>query len=158
VIVTAPLAFAVLVAVVAQFLVGYNTSLMNAPEGVVFPGHTTAEWSLAVSAFAVGGPLGAVIGGLLANKLGRRGALLYDAKIFLIGGLLLTFAPNIYWLIPARFIIGIASGFATVLVPIYLGELAPPTLRGTLGTMTQFSMVIGILASDIFAYPLATPK
>ena len=37
-IVTAPLAFAVLIAVIAQFLVGYNTSLMNAPEAVVFPG------------------------------------------------------------------------------------------------------------------------
>ena len=38
VIVTAPMAFAVLIAVIAQFLVGYNTSLMNAPEAVVFPG------------------------------------------------------------------------------------------------------------------------
>lgn len=155
---TAPLFFAVLIAVIAEFLVGYNTSLMNAPEAVVFPGHTTAEWSLAVSAFAVGGPGGAILGGILANKKGRRGALLIDAFIFLFGGLMLCFAPSIYWLIPARFVIGIASGFASVLVPIYLGELAPPTLRGTLGTLTQFSMVIGILASDVLAYPLATPR
>ena len=46
---------------------------MNAPAAVVFPGHTTLEWSLAVSAFAVGGPGGAVLGGYLANKKGRRG-------------------------------------------------------------------------------------
>lgn len=156
VIVTAPLAFAVLIAVISQFLVGYNTSLMNAPEAVVFPGHTTAEWSLAVSAFAIGGPGGAIIGGILANKKGRRGALLINAFIFLFGGLVLAGAPSILWLIPARFIIGLASGFASVLVPIYLGELAPPTLRGTLGTLTQFSLVIGILVSDLLAYPLAT--
>lgn len=46
--------------------------------------------------------------------------------------------------------------FASVVVPIYLGELAPPTLRGTLGTMTQFAMVIGILASNLMAFPFAT--
>lgn len=43
-------------------------------------------------------------------------------------------------------------------MPIYLGELAPPTLRGTLGTMTQFALVIGILASNLLAFPLATPS
>uniref|UniRef100_I2CP18 Hexose transporter 1 n=1 Tax=Nannochloropsis gaditana (strain CCMP526) TaxID=1093141 RepID=I2CP18_NANGC len=158
VIVTAPLAFAVFIAVIAEFLVGYNTSLMNAPEAVVFPGHTTAEWSLAVSAFAIGGPGGAILGGILANKRGRRGALLINALIFLVGGIILAGAPSIFWLIPARFIIGLASGFASVLVPIYLGELAPPTLRGTLGTLTQFSLVTGILVSDVLAYPLATAQ
>jgi MFS transporter, SP family, solute carrier family 2 (facilitated glucose transporter), member 3 len=44
-----------------------------------------------------------------------------------------------------------------VVVPVYLGEIAPPTLRGTLGTLTQFAMVIGILATDLLAFPLATP-
>lgn len=43
-----------------------------------------------------------------------------------------------------------------MVVPIYLGELAPPTLRGTLGTLTQFALVIGILASNLLAFPLAT--
>ena len=63
---------AVLVAIISQFLVGYNTAVMNAPAAVVFPGHSTTEWSFAVSAFAIGGPFGAMIGGLLANKRGRR--------------------------------------------------------------------------------------
>ena len=43
---------------------------MNAPEFVVFPGHTTIEWSLAVSAFAIGGPGGSLMGGFLANRKG----------------------------------------------------------------------------------------
>ena len=71
-VVTAPLLMAVLVAIVAQFLNGYNTSVMNAPEAVVFPGHTTLEWSLAVSSFAIGAPLGSIVGGVVANKYGRR--------------------------------------------------------------------------------------
>jgi hypothetical protein len=62
VIFTFPLIMAVLVAAIAQFLVGYNTGVMNAPASVVFPGHTTLEWSFDVSAFAVGGPFGAILG------------------------------------------------------------------------------------------------
>ena len=90
IVLTFPLLMAVLVAVMAQFLVGYNTGVINAPSKVVFPSHTTMEWSLAVSAFAIGGPrntwyyplhcglnnnsVGAMIGGDLANDRGRRGS------------------------------------------------------------------------------------
>jgi hypothetical protein len=55
---TLPLLAAVVLSMISQFLVGYNTSVMNAPQNVVFPQHTTIEWSLAVSAFAIGGPFG----------------------------------------------------------------------------------------------------
>lgn len=146
---------AVSVAVISQFLVGYNTSIMNAPSSMVFPGHSTLNWSLAVSAFAIGGPFGSIIGGLLANKRGRRGAMIINHYVFLVGGIIFTLALNIYWLIIARFIIGFASGVAMVVVPVYLGEIAPPTLRGTLGTCTQFAIVIGILASNLVALPLS---
>lgn len=66
-------------------------------------------------------------------------------------------AQDILTIILARFIIGFASGYFTVLVPIYLGEMAPPSLRGTLGTLTQFAAVIGILFADLVAFPFATP-
>ena len=59
-----------------------------------------------------------------------------------MGGLLQTFAWNMSVLIVSRFVIGVASGFSSVVVPCYLGELAPPTLRGTLGTVTQFWCVV----------------
>jgi hypothetical protein len=65
--VTTPLVFAIIVAVGSQFLVGYNTGVMNAPEKVVFPGHSTALWSFAVAAFAIGGPFGAIVGGKRAD-------------------------------------------------------------------------------------------
>mmetsp|Transcript_21556 Transcript_21556/g.53291 ORF Transcript_21556/g.53291 Transcript_21556/m.53291 type:complete len:645 (+) Transcript_21556:83-2017(+) len=155
-VVTTPLVFAIIVAAASQFLVGYNTGVMNAPEKVVFPGHSTALWSLAVAAFAVGGPFGAIVGGKMADQRGRRGALLLDTWTFMLGGFLQTIAPDMYTIIIARFIIGFASGYSSVLVPIYLGELAPPTLRGLLGTLTQFALVIGILFADLLAFPFAT--
>jgi SP family facilitated glucose transporter-like MFS transporter 3 len=155
-VVTTPLVFAIIVAAANQFLVGYNTGVMNAPEKVIFPGHSTGMWAIAVAAFAVGGPLGAVIGGKMADSRGRRGALLIDTWTFMLGGLLQTFAPDMYTIILSRFIIGFASGFSSVLVPIYLGELAPPSLRGMLGTLTQFAMVIGILVANLLSFPFAT--
>ena len=45
--------------------------------------------------------------------------------------------------------------FSSVVVPIYLGELAPPALRGTLGTTTQLALVIGILASNLVTFSLS---
>jgi len=150
------LLMAVIVAVISQFLVGYNTSVLNAPETVIFPGHSTLSWSLAVSAFAVGGPVGSIAGGYLANLRGRKGAMFINSWIYLAGGVVMTLARDMLWLVVARFVIGFASGVAMVVVPVYLGEIAPPTLRGTLGTCTQFAIVIGILVSNVLAFPLAT--
>eukprot|EP00954_Amorphochlora_amoebiformis_P008721 679227-Amorphochlora_amoeboformis.AAC.1 len=52
---------------------------------------------------------------------------------FLVGGLALSLAPNMITIIAARVVIGFASGFATVLVPVYMGELSPPSLRAVHG-------------------------
>jgi len=100
---------------------------------------------------------------ILKNKVNgifslHRGALIHTIRTFLLGGVIQTFAISMIYIIIGRFIIGFASGLSTVLVPIYLGEMAPPSLRGTLGTMTQFALVIGILISVIIAYPFATEQ
>lgn len=158
VLITTPLIVALFMAGLSQFLVGYNTGVMNSPSSVVFEGHTTFEWSLAVAVFAVGGPFGAATAGSIVDSRGRRSGMFIVTCLFLVGGLLQTFAGNMPCIIAARFVIGVASGFSSVLVPIFLGELAPPTLRGTLGTLTQFCLVIGIFASDLLAYPFATTQ
>ena len=155
-VVTTPLVVAILIAAITQFLVGYNTGVMNAPVNVVFPGHSLTSWSLAVSAFAIGGPLGASLGGTLADRRGRRGALLIDFWTFVVGGLLQTVAPDMLTIIVSRFIIGVASGCSTVLVPIYLNEMSPASLRGALGSLTQFGVVMGVLLSDVLAFAFAT--
>ncbi|VEU42399.1 unnamed protein product [Pseudo-nitzschia multistriata] len=87
-VVTAPLIFTVIIVSASMFLVGHNTSVMNAPEKVVFPGHSITLWALAVAAFAIGGPFGSGMGGKLADKRGRRGAMLIGIWIFLLGGLI----------------------------------------------------------------------
>lgn len=58
----------------------------------------------------------------MADQRGRRGALLLDTWTFLAGGILQTCALDMFTIILARFIIGFASGYSSVLVPIYLGK------------------------------------
>ena len=151
---TVPLLWSAASACVSQFLFGYNTSVMNAPESVVFPGHSSFAWAAAVAAFALGGPLGAAMGGYAANQKGRKMALGIDSFLFILGGLMTTFAPSMLWLTIGRFVVGAASGFSTALVPVYLGELAPPVLRGTFGTVAQMGLVTGILAADVVSFSL----
>lgn len=153
--VTTPLIFAVLIASMLQFIYGYNISVMNSPEQYVFPGHSTGEWSMAVAAFCVGGPFGSVLGGQWADSRGRRGALLIITWLFVFGGFIQACAPTLNVVILARAIIGLASGASSVLVPLYLGEMAPPNLRGVIGTMTQFALVIGIFFVDLVGFLFA---
>jgi SP family facilitated glucose transporter-like MFS transporter 3 len=58
----------------------------------------------------------------MADSRGRRGALLLCTWTFLAGGLVQTIAWDMFTIIVARFIIGFASGYSSVLVPIYLGK------------------------------------
>jgi len=64
--------------------------------------------------------------------------------IFLVGEVVQKFAQSIYCVTVSRFIIGFASSSLSVLVPIYLGEFVHTTICGTLGTLAQFCLVIGI--------------
>lgn len=103
-------------------LAGYNTGVMNAPEAFVFPGHSTEQWSLAVSVSCVGAPFGCVLAGKWADSRGRRGALLLITWLFIIGGAIQSLATSINVVMIGRTVIGLSSGASTVLVPIYLGE------------------------------------
>jgi SP family facilitated glucose transporter-like MFS transporter 3 len=155
ILITTPLIVATVAIAASQFLVGYNVAVLNAVEKVVFSGHSTAAWSFAVAAFSIGGPFGAMLCGKMADTQGRHRALMINSWTFLVGGLLQTFAFNLATITFSRFILGFASGYSTVLAPIYLGELAPPSLRGALGTLNQFAAVIGLLAANLLSFPLA---
>lgn len=116
-----------LIAMQSTFQFGYNTGVINAPKDVVFPGHSDLAWSVVVSIFCIGGLIGAYTGGGLANALGRKGALIAAACLFMISGLLMALSQGIVSLCIARFLVGIAAGASTVFVPIYIGEIAPPS-------------------------------
>jgi len=143
-------------AMISTLLLGYHTSVMSAAEKTTLAGHTTAEWTMAVTAMVIGGFLGASAGGGLSSLLGRERTVLAASAVMLAGSLGLLASPTMVALMGARFTIGLGCGVSMVCVPVYIGELAPPKLRGPLGTGTQLTQCIGILLADVFELIPAT--
>ncbi|KAJ2343489.1 hypothetical protein GGF43_005686, partial [Coemansia sp. RSA 2618] len=104
-------------------------------------------FSLATSLFAVGGLCGSLAAGFLAERFGRRGALVYNNAAFVAGPLLMALAAAPAMLCVGRFVSGVGAGAAVVVAPLYLSEIAPVRLRGTLNLLNQLSIVVGILAT-----------
>jgi sugar porter (SP) family MFS transporter len=109
-----------------------------------------------VSAILVGAILGAMSGGPLSDRIGRRRAILVLAAIFCAGSLLAAFSVSVPMLIGARVVLGVAVGGASVLVPVFISEAAPPHLRGRLVSVNQLLLTVGILGAylinALFAY------
>jgi len=155
--ITTELLMATLLASSSVFLVGWNRSVVNSSASVVFPNHSTLSWALAVSGLPVGALFGAYQGGLEADSYGRRAALMRNSVTYLVAGAMQALSININMIIISRLIVGFAVGYSLCVAPIYINEIAPPSRKGQLGTMTQFSNTVGILAADVLALQLAAP-
>lgn len=110
---------------------------------------------LVVSSMLVGAIVGAGLSGPLSEKLGRRRVVFMISIVFIIGALILALAPTMEILVLGRVIIGLAVGGSTAIVPVYLSELAPTDARGSLSSLNQLMITIGILASYLVNYAFA---
>jgi sugar porter (SP) family MFS transporter len=108
-----------------------------------------------VSVVLVGAMLGALSGGVIADRIGRRSTLVWGGIIFIAGSILAPWSPNVPTLIFARALLGIAIGFTSVTAPVYVSELAPPQSRGMLIGLYQFALTLGIALADLAGYLLA---
>jgi len=102
-----------------------------------------------VTAVLIGAVLGTIISGFVSRRLGRHFAIWASAFIFCGGALLCAFAVNLYMLVIARLILGIAIGLTSFTAPLYLSEVSPKHLRGSMIATFQFMITVGILVSYI---------
>jgi sugar porter (SP) family MFS transporter len=116
---------------------------------------STRMQEVVVSVVLIGAMSGALAGGAITDRIGRRATLLWGGAIFLCGSLLAFASPNVIVLIVARFLLGVAVGFTSVTAPVYVSELAPPRSRGMLIGLYQFALTIGIALADLVGYWLA---
>ncbi|GAA1488851.1 sugar porter family MFS transporter [Brachybacterium sacelli] len=144
-----PLAIAA-VATMGSFLFGYDTgviagalSYMHLPLAAGGLELSSAEEGVVTSLLAFGAAFGALIGGQINDRIGRRKAIMLLAIIFLVGTIGCALAPNVVVISPFRFILGWAVGGASSTVPLYLAESAPKRIRGPVVAIDQFMIVFG---------------
>ncbi|MGO2108529.1 sugar porter family MFS transporter [Staphylococcus equorum] len=107
---------------------------------------------LVVSSMLVGAIVGSGASGPMSDRLGRRRVVFIIAIIYIVGALILALAPSMQILVLGRLVIGLAVGGSTAIVPVYLSEMAPTEQRGSLSSLNQLMITIGILSSYLINY------
>ena len=108
-------------------------------------------FSLTLMVFNVCGMVGALMAGWLANLYGRKVMLQVAAVISMLGSFALgacKAACSVELFVVGRVLVGYTSGLYTVLVPLVLNEVSPKAIRGTLGTLSQLSISLGIFTQS----------
>ncbi|XP_056411121.1 solute carrier family 2, facilitated glucose transporter member 9 [Hyla sarda] len=113
-------------------------------------------WSVTVSIFAIGGLVGALIVIPMVNTLGRKKTLLINNLFALVAALLMSSAnlagvPEM--VILGRFLIGIDGGIALSTLPMYLNEISPKRIRGSLGQITAILICVGVFTGQVLGLP-----
>lgn len=88
--------------------------------------------------------------------IGRRTVILITAAVFILGVSGAAFSPTFWFLVVMRFVIGLAVGSASMAVPLYISEVAPPRVRGALVSFNQLALTAGILVSFLMDYALSS--
>ena len=138
-----------IVASLGGLLSGYDTGVISG--ALLFINETwilpdTLQGFL-VSSVLIGAVIGAATNGVLADVFGRKKIIMATAVIFILGSVMCAFAPNVYVLIISRIFVGFAVGIVNFVVPLYLSEISPKNLRGTLVSLYQWAITSGILFS-----------
>jgi len=100
-----------------------------------------------VSSLLLGAMVGAGVSGALSDRLGRRTIILVAAVIFAVGAIGAALSPSVETLIFFRFVLGLGVGTASALVPSYISESAPTDVRGSLSSLFQLAITLGILVA-----------
>jgi SP family arabinose:H+ symporter-like MFS transporter len=87
------------------------------------------------------------VSGRLSDWKGRKFVMLLSAGLFLLSAIGCMFAPNAFWLISFRFIGGLGIGVASMICPLYITEISPPSIRGRMVALYQLAITIGIVAA-----------
>ncbi|XP_073093941.1 solute carrier family 2, facilitated glucose transporter member 9 isoform X2 [Manis javanica] len=156
----------------SSFLYGYNLSVVNAPTPYIKafyneswerrhgrpidPDMLTLLWSVTVSIFAIGGLVGTLMVKMIGKVLGRKHTLLVNNGFAILAALLMACslqAGAFEMLIVGRFIMGVDGGIGLSALPMYLSEIAPKEIRGSLGQVTAIFICIGVFAGQLLGLP-----
>ncbi len=144
----------VLIASIGGFMFGFDLVIIAGalPFLEVDFGLTPALKGFAVSSAILGSVSGPLFGMWFTERLGRKKTMMLAALFFMVSTVGSAFAVGIMDFAVWRFLGGVGIGLAMISSPIYIAELSPPHLRGTLVNVNQLSNVIGINLAVVVGY------
>ncbi|XP_066493474.1 solute carrier family 2, facilitated glucose transporter member 5-like [Tiliqua scincoides] len=152
----------------SSFQYGYNLWVLNHPAMVIqyfynITYHQRTQinidgsllsflWDFMVSFFPIGGLVGSLLTGPLADSYGRKGTLLINSVFSIMSTVLMgcsKLARTYEFIVFAHMIVGVCAGISSSVVPMYLAEVAPHNLRGGIVLMDRLFFTVGILVAQI---------
>jgi sugar porter (SP) family MFS transporter len=115
-----------------------------------------AEQQLATALTILGAAIGSLFSSVPSDRWGKKRVLVINNINFYIGGILTTFVDNVGVFFFGRFILGLGIGLGSMIVPVLLAEIAPPSMRGTIASLHQLFVTIGILVCGLVSYGFVT--
>ncbi len=150
--------FAVGIAALGGLLFGYDTGVISGAILFIknqFSLSATME-EIVVSSVLLGAVIGAVAGGALTGRFGRRGLIILAGIIFMVSAVGTALAPTVAWLITARIVSGIGIGIASFISPMYIAELVPSRVRGSLVAVNMLAITTGIVVAYLVDYAFSS--
>ncbi|XP_048368812.1 solute carrier family 2, facilitated glucose transporter member 8 [Sphaerodactylus townsendi] len=131
------------------FVLGYSSPAIPALKKSIIPelrlDDNQASWFGSI--VTLGAAAGGILGGYMVDKVGRKLSLMLCALPYVIGFTIIIAAQNIWMLHVGRLLNGLASGVTSLVVPVYISEVAHSKVRGMLGSCVQLMVVTGILGA-----------
>jgi MFS family permease len=143
-----------LISIIACFgglLFGYDTGVSNGAERPLQAelGLSDLSVGVVISSLIFAAAVGALFGGQISDAWGRRKTIILLATLFFAGTLFVVFSPGFGILVTGRILLGLAVGGASTVVPVYLAELAPYEIRGSITGRNELAIVTGQLAAFV---------
>uniref|UniRef100_A0A8C8IDN3 Solute carrier family 2, facilitated glucose transporter member 8 n=1 Tax=Oncorhynchus tshawytscha TaxID=74940 RepID=A0A8C8IDN3_ONCTS len=101
------------------------------------------------SIVTIGAAIGGLLGGWMVDKIGRKLSLMFCSLPYIFGFTIVIAAQNVWMLYLGRVLTGLASGVTSLVVPLYISEIAHERVRGTMGSCVQLMVVTGIMGAYI---------
>lgn len=141
----------------AGLLFGFDTVVISGAEATIqhLWNLSGSMHGLAISSALWGTVLGAVLGSIPTERLGRKKTLIIVGFLYFISALGSAIAFNVVSFIFFRFIGGVGIGFATIASPLFIAEISPAKDRGKLTALFQFNIVFGILLAFLSNFIIA---
>lgn len=139
---------------IGGFLFGYDTGIISGAMIFIRDVFDLNEWwqEMIVSSTLLAAWIFSILSGYATNKFGRKPVILMSSLIFVAGSALMSIAWNAIILLLGRLVVGAAVGLASMTVPMYIAEVAPPAIRGQLVMINMCCITGGQFFSSMIAY------